>query len=34
VLRREFRPYQVRAEGFILWRTGDPWTELAQIPFT
>ena len=34
VLRREFRPYQVRAEGFILWRTGDPWTELAQIRFT
>ena len=34
VLRREFRPYQVRAEGFALWRTGDSWTELARIPFS
>jgi 2'-5' RNA ligase len=33
VLRREFRPYQLRAEGFVLWRTEGPWTELARIPF-
>ncbi len=33
VLRRAFRPYQVRAEGYVLWRADDPWTELATIPF-
>lgn len=34
VLRRAFRPYEVRAEGFVLWRyDGGPWTELARIPF-
>jgi hypothetical protein len=34
VLRREFRAYQFRAEGYTLWRAdGDEWTELAQIPF-
>jgi hypothetical protein len=34
VLRREFRAYQVRADGYVLWRVdGDDWTELAQIPF-
>jgi hypothetical protein len=33
VLRREFRAYQVRAEGYVLWRTDDEWTELARIPF-
>jgi 2'-5' RNA ligase len=35
VLRRAFRPYEVRAEGFVLWRDdGGTWTELARIPFT
>lgn len=34
VLRRGFRAYQVRAEGYLLWRTGEEeWTELAHIPF-
>jgi 2'-5' RNA ligase len=34
VLRRAFRPYEVRAEGFVLWRYDDgPWTELARVPF-
>jgi 2'-5' RNA ligase superfamily protein len=34
VLRRSFRPFQLRAEGFVLWRyDGGPWTELARIPF-
>jgi 2'-5' RNA ligase len=34
VLRRAFRPHEVRAEGFVLWRyDGGPWTELARIPF-
>lgn len=34
VLRRAFRPFEVRAEGFVLWRyDGGPWTELARIPF-
>jgi len=34
VLRRGFRPYEIRAEGFVLWRDdGDGWTELARIPF-
>jgi hypothetical protein len=33
VLRRAFRPYQVRAEGFVLWRAEQAWTELAHIPF-
>ena len=33
VLRREFRAYQVRADGYLLWRTDDEWTELAHIPF-
>jgi hypothetical protein len=35
VLRRSFRPYHVRAEGYVLWRYDDgPWAELARIPFT
>jgi hypothetical protein len=34
VLRRAFRPYQVKAEGFVLWRADDTWTELARIPFS
>jgi 2'-5' RNA ligase superfamily len=33
VLRRAFRPYQITAEGFLLWRADDPWTELARVPF-
>jgi 2'-5' RNA ligase len=34
VLRRAFRPFETRAEGFVLWRyDGGPWTELARIPF-
>jgi hypothetical protein len=33
VLRREFRGYQVRADGYVLWRTDDDWTELARVPF-
>jgi 2'-5' RNA ligase len=34
VLRRAFRPFEVRAEGFVLWRyDGGPWTELGRIPF-
>jgi hypothetical protein len=34
VLRREFRAFQVRAEGYVLWRVGEgEWTELAHIPF-
>ncbi len=33
VLRREFRAHQIRAEGYVLWRTGEEWTELAAIPF-
>ncbi len=34
VLRRAFRPYEVRAEAFVLWRYDDgPWTELARVPF-
>ena len=33
VLRREFRAYQFRAEGYVLWRTADEWTELARVPF-
>jgi 2'-5' RNA ligase len=34
VLRRAFRPFQVRAEGYQLWRDdGGPWSELARIPF-
>lgn len=35
LLRAAFQPYEVRAEGFVLWRyDGGPWTELARIPFT
>jgi hypothetical protein len=34
VLRRSFRPHQIRAEGWVLWQTsGDEWTELARVPF-
>ncbi|HEX3335943.1 MAG TPA: 2'-5' RNA ligase family protein [Jatrophihabitans sp.] len=34
VLRRAFRPFQFRAEGYRVWRNNDgPWTELARIPF-
>lgn len=33
VLRREFRAHQVRADGYVLWRTGEEWTELARVPF-
>ncbi|MDT4948192.1 MAG: hypothetical protein QOJ37_787 [Pseudonocardiales bacterium] len=34
VLRRSFRPYDVTAVGFELWRYDDgPWTHLARIPF-
>lgn len=34
VLRRGFRPFEVRADGFVLWRyDGGPWTELGRIPF-
>lgn len=33
-LRQAFNPFEVRAEGFVLWRyDGGPWTELARIPF-
>jgi len=34
VRRRGFRPHEVTAESFLLWRT-DPtgWTELAHVPF-
>jgi hypothetical protein len=33
ILRGSFRPSQIRAEGFVLWRADDPWTELARVPF-
>ena len=33
VLRRAFRPCQITAEGFVLWRADEPWTELARVPF-
>jgi hypothetical protein len=33
VLRHAFRPYEVRAEGFVLWRADDPWAELGRVPF-
>jgi hypothetical protein len=33
VRRRAFRPYEVTADAFVLWRTEDTWTELARIPF-
>ena len=34
VLRRAFRPFEIRAEASCLWRYDDgPWTELARIPF-
>jgi 2'-5' RNA ligase len=34
VLRRRFRPHQVRALGFALWRyDGGPWHLLDRIPF-
>lgn len=34
VLRRAFRPFEIDAQGFVLWRyDGGPWTELARIPF-
>jgi 2'-5' RNA ligase len=33
VLRRAFQRYQARADGFVLWRATEPWTELARIPF-
>ena len=33
LLRREFRAHQIRAEGYVLWRTGAEWTELARVPF-
>ena len=34
VLRRAFRPVEIRAEGFVLWRyDGGPWTRLAHVPF-
>jgi hypothetical protein len=33
VLRRTFRPHQITAEGFVLWRAEDPWTELSRVPF-
>lgn len=33
-LRRAFRPYEVQATGFVLWRyAGGPWTELERFPF-
>lgn len=34
-LRTDFRPWQIRAEGLLLWayRNG-PWERLASIPFT
>lgn len=35
VLRRAFRPYEARAEAFVLWRdNAGRRTELARIPFT
>lgn len=34
VLRRAFRPHQITAEGFVLWRADEAWTELARIPFS
>jgi hypothetical protein len=33
VLRREFRAYQVRADGYVLWRAEAEWAELARVPF-
>jgi 2'-5' RNA ligase len=34
LLRKGFRPFEVRATGFVLWRyEGGPWTELARVPF-
>jgi hypothetical protein len=34
VLRREFRAHQVRADGYLLWRSdAEDWSELAEIPF-
>ena len=33
VRRRAFRPHEVTAEAFLLWRCDAAWTELARIPF-
>ncbi|MEO9139205.1 MAG: 2'-5' RNA ligase family protein [Jatrophihabitans sp.] len=34
LLRRAFRPYEISATGFVLWRYDDgPWTELARFEF-
>lgn len=33
VRRGSFRPHEVTADGFVLWREGPAWTELAHIPF-
>lgn len=34
LLRRTFRPYEIDATGFVLWRYDDgPWTELARFDF-
>jgi hypothetical protein len=33
-VRRAFRPYEIRATGFVLWqRAGDAWTELDRFDF-
>jgi hypothetical protein len=33
-LRRTFRPYEIRATAFVLWRrAGDSWTELDRFEF-
>ena len=33
VRRRAFRPHEVTAESFVLWRADADWIELAHIPF-